>query len=56
MGLLSRGLNLLVIETVFLALDFLVVGLRLWVRMIKRKPLEFNDHMIMLGLVCSSAL
>lgn len=51
MGISFRGKQLVAIETPFLALDLLVVGLRLWVRKTKRKPLELNDYMIILGLV-----
>lgn len=51
----ARAINLLIVETLFLVLDYLVVGLRLWVRKAKAKPLECNDYMIMLGLVCPFA-
>ena len=42
---------LIAIVSVFLMLDFVVVGLRLWARHIKRKALELSDYMILIGLV-----
>ena len=51
MGTTSKGVQLIVIEFVILAIDYLVVGLRLWSRRIKRKPFEINDYLIVVGLV-----
>ena len=39
------------VETFFIALDFVFVGLRLWARRIKRKSLGFNDYTIVAALV-----
>jgi hypothetical protein len=47
-----RGLTLICIETVFLALDLVVVVLRFWSRRIKRTRLGLNDYTIALALVC----
>lgn len=43
--------QLIIVVSFLLLLDFTVVGLRLWGRHIKRKPLELNDYMILTGLV-----
>lgn len=43
---------LVIVECVLLGIDFVVVGLRLWARQIKQKPLALNDYMILLALVC----
>jgi len=40
-----------VIVGVLIAFDFLAVGLRLWARNIKSKPLQINDYLIVVGLV-----
>ena len=51
MGIPSKGLQVIVIESVMLALDFVVIGLRLWSRRLQGKSLEFNDYSILVGLV-----
>jgi hypothetical protein len=40
-----------VIFGVLLTFDYLAVGLRLWARNIKSKPLQINDYLIIVGLV-----
>ncbi len=51
MGIPSKGVQRIAVEAVFLTLDFLVVGLRLWARSLKGKRLEINDYLIIVGLV-----
>lgn len=54
MGLLqenNHGTQRIIVEAVFLALDYVAVGLRLWARRLKRKSLEFNDYAILTALV-----
>lgn len=41
----------LVIVAVLITFDYLAVGLRLWARNIKGKPIEANDYLIIVGLV-----
>ena len=48
-----KGSLRLVVETIFMFLDFVVVGLRFWARRLKRKSLEFNDYAIAVALVSS---
>ncbi|MCJ1444783.1 MAG: hypothetical protein MMC23_005285 [Stictis urceolatum] len=50
-----KGTNLIVIESIFIFLDVLAVGARLWARQIKRKPLEFNDYSIVIALIVMMA-
>jgi hypothetical protein len=47
----SKGLAVIVIAVVFSALSFLLVGLRLWARRLKRRALMVNDFMIITALV-----
>ena len=47
----SHGTQRLIVEVVFLALDFVAVGLRLWARRLKHRSLEFNDYAILTALV-----
>jgi len=49
MGISYKGVR--VIVGVLIAFDYLAVGLRLWARNIKCKPLEINDYLIIVGLV-----
>jgi hypothetical protein len=42
----------LIVETVFLALDFLSTGIRLWSRRLSRTQLQVNDYLILTALVC----
>jgi hypothetical protein len=49
MGVSYKGVR--VIVGVLIAFDYLAVGLRLWARKIKGKPLELNDYLIIVGLV-----
>ena len=51
MDLTPRGRTLLIICYLFITLDFVVVGLRLWARRLKGKRLQLNDYLIFLGLV-----
>ena len=47
----TTGARLIVILTIFVFLDILTVGLRLWARRIKKKKLALNDWAIIAGLV-----
>lgn len=47
----THGTQRIIVEVVFLALDFIAVGLRLWARRLKRRSLEFNDYAILAALV-----
>lgn len=47
----SHGTQRIIVEVVFLALDFVTVGLRLWARRLKYRSLEFNDYAILTALV-----
>ena len=49
MGISYKGIQ--VIVGVLTAFDYLAVGLRLWARKIKGKPLQINDYLIVVGLV-----
>lgn len=39
------------VETALIALDFVIVGLRIWARRIKRARLGFSDYTIIAALV-----
>ncbi|KAI0602869.1 hypothetical protein F4775DRAFT_530956 [Biscogniauxia sp. FL1348] len=45
----------IIVETVFLALDFVTVGLRLWSRHLQRTRLQINDILIIAALTILSA-
>ncbi|GAP85850.1 putative integral membrane protein [Rosellinia necatrix] len=45
----------LVVETVFLALDFVFTGIRLWSRRISRTELQANDYLILTALFVLTA-
>ena len=47
----THGTQRIIVEVVFLALDFVAVGLRLWARRLKHRSLEFNDYAILTALV-----
>ena len=47
----SHGTQRIIVEVVFLALDYVAVGLRLWARRLKHRSLEFNDYAILTALV-----
>ena len=49
MGISYKGVR--VIVGVLIAFDYLAVGLRLWARKIKSKPLQIHDYLIIVGLV-----
>ncbi len=49
MGMSYKGVR--VVVGVLIAFDYLAVGLRLWARKIKGKPLQINDYLIVVGLV-----
>lgn len=46
-----RGATLVIVETIFIALDILAVAGRLWSRRIQNKALEFNDWSIIVALI-----
>ncbi|KAF2963061.1 hypothetical protein GQX73_g10515 [Xylaria multiplex] len=53
-GVLYRnepGKTDLIVETVFLALDFLFTGIRLWSRRLTKSPLQVNDYLILTALL-----
>ena len=45
----------LVVETIFLALNFVCTSFRLWGRRLQNTPLQANDYLILAALVCCSA-
>lgn len=47
----SHRTQRIIVEVVFLALDFVAIGLRLWARRLKHRSLEFNDYAILTALV-----
>ena len=47
----THGTQRIIVEVIFLALDFVAVGLRLWARRLKHRSLEFNDYAILAALV-----
>ena len=47
----EEGVKLVVVVVVFLALCFLMVGLRVWSRVLKRQSLVINDYACFVALV-----
>lgn len=47
----SQGVKLIVFDTVFLALSFVAVGLRLWARRLLQTKLQLNDWLLLIALV-----
>ncbi|KAF2197577.1 hypothetical protein GQ43DRAFT_424280 [Delitschia confertaspora ATCC 74209] len=52
----DHGRILVIVLTVFLFLDYVVVGLRIYARHLMRRPLEINDWAIITGLGLLTAL
>ena len=46
-----QGINEIVVGAVFITLDMIAVGLRLWCRRLKNKKLQINDYTIIAALV-----
>lgn len=51
-----KGLARVSVESVFLALDFIAIALRLWASRLKRKSLAINDYAIFIALVSRNLL
>ena len=47
----GRAIGVLSAEILFLILPWILVGLRLWARRLKKTPLVFNDYAIILASV-----
>lgn len=48
----AAGIRLIIIEVIFFVLSIGAVGLRIWSRRLKRRPLGLDDYSVVLGLVC----
>ncbi|KAI1373507.1 hypothetical protein F4677DRAFT_455936 [Hypoxylon crocopeplum] len=51
----SPGKTDLIVETIFLVLDFVSMGLRLWSRLLQRMPLQVNDILNIIALALLTA-
>lgn len=47
----KQGVKLIVVDTVFLALSFVAVSLRLWARRLRQTKLQLNDWLLLIALV-----
>ena len=48
----SAAIKAIVISAIFLVLAFVSVGLRIWARKLKNCAWSWNDHAIVIALVC----
>ena len=47
-----KGIDLIILTVVFLALATVAVGLRVWARRIRRRALGFDDYACFVAWVC----